>query len=124
MTAIDFAAFFDELALVSGETIRPFFRSALSVENKSGSGGFDPVTAADRAAEAGLRALINKTFPAPRIRCGGFSADPPEAPRAGPTRAAEPVYGMMHQPFIREQFSGDGSGSRYRGPAGERVLQT
>ena len=29
MTAIDFAAFVDELAAVSGETIRPFFRSAL-----------------------------------------------------------------------------------------------
>ena len=55
MTAIDFAAFVDELAAVSGETIRPFFRSALGVENKSCSGGFDPVTAADRAAEAAMR---------------------------------------------------------------------
>ena len=44
MTAIDFAAFVDELATVSGETIRPFFRSALGVENKSHTGGFDPVT--------------------------------------------------------------------------------
>ena len=42
MTAIDFAAFVDELADVSGETIRPFFRSALGVENKSHGGGFDP----------------------------------------------------------------------------------
>ena len=33
MTAIDFAAFVDELAAVSGETIRPFFRSALGGEN-------------------------------------------------------------------------------------------
>ena len=29
MTAIDFAAFVDELATVSGETIRPFFRTTL-----------------------------------------------------------------------------------------------
>ncbi len=43
MTAIDFAAFVEELATVWGETIRPFFRSALGVENKSQSGGFDPV---------------------------------------------------------------------------------
>ncbi len=33
MTAIDFAAFVDELATVSGETIRPFFRSALGGES-------------------------------------------------------------------------------------------
>ena len=32
MTAIDFAAFVDELATVSGETIRPFFRSALAAK--------------------------------------------------------------------------------------------
>jgi histidinol-phosphatase len=147
MTAIDFAAFVDELALVSGETIRPFFRSALSVENKSASGGFDPVTAADRAAEAAMRALIKKTFPAHGIVGEEFPADQPDAeyvwildPIDGTksficgmpvwgtlialTRNGEPIYGMMHQPFIREQFFGDGSGSRYRGPAGARVLQT
>jgi myo-inositol-1(or 4)-monophosphatase len=147
MTAIDFAAFVDELALVSGETIRPFFRSALSVENKSVSGGFDPVTAADRAAEAAMRALIKKTFPAHGIVGEEFPADQPGAeyvwildpidgtksficglPAWGTlialTRHGEPIYGVMHQPFTREQFSGDGSGSRYRGPAGDRVLQT
>ena len=147
MTAIDFAAFVDELALVSGETIRPFFRSALSVENKSISGGFDPVTAADRAAEGAMRALIKKTFPAHGIVGEEFPADQPDAeyvwildpidgtksficgmPAWGTlialTRYGDPVYGMMHQPFTREQFSGDGSGSRYRGPAGDRVLQT
>ena len=42
MTAIDFAAFVDELAAVSGEALRPFFRTTLGVENKSISGGFDP----------------------------------------------------------------------------------
>src|SRR5437868_261136 len=64
MTAIDFAAFVDELADVSGETILPFFRTVLSVQNKSGLGSFDPVTAADRAAEAVMRALIRRHFPA------------------------------------------------------------
>ena len=66
MTAIDFAAFVDQLAAVSGETIRPFFRTALGVENKSRSGGFDPVTAADRAAEAAMRALIKQDIPRAR----------------------------------------------------------
>ena len=147
MTAIDFAAFVDELALVSGETIRPFFRSALSIENKSRSGGFDPVTAADRAAEAAMRALIKRTFPAHGIVGEEFPSEQPNAeyvwildpidgtksficglPAWGTlialTRHGEPIYGVMHQPFTREQFSGDGSGARYRGPAGDRILQT
>jgi len=146
MTAIDFAAFVDELATVSGETIRPFFRSALGIENKSASGGFDPVTAADRAAEAAMRALIKRTFPEHGVIGEEFGADRPDAeyvwvldpidgtksficglPAWGTlialTRRGEPIYGMMHQPFTREQFSGDGSGARYRGPAGNRTLR-
>src|SRR4029077_709884 len=79
MTAIDFVAFVDELAAVSGETIRPFFRSALGVENKSRSGGFDPVTAADRAAEAAMRALIKRTFPEHGVIGEEFGADRPDA---------------------------------------------
>jgi myo-inositol-1(or 4)-monophosphatase len=146
MTAIDFAAFVDELAAVSGETIRPFFRSALGVENKSRSGGFDPVTAADRAAEAAMRALINRTFPEHGVVGEELGADRPDAeyvwvldpidgtksficglPAWGTlialTRGGVPIYGMMHQPFTREHFSGDGHGARYRGPAGDRALQ-
>jgi myo-inositol-1(or 4)-monophosphatase len=146
MTAIDFAAFVDELAAVSGETIRPFFRSALSVENKSRSGGFDPVTAADRAAETAMRALIKRTFPEHGVVGEELGADRPDAeyvwvldpidgtksficglPAWGTlialTRGGVPIYGMMHQPFTREHFSGDGRGASYRGPAGDRALQ-
>ena len=146
MTAIDFAAFVDELATVSGETIRPFFRSALGVENKSRSGGFDPVTAADRAAEAAMRALIKRNFPEHGIIGEEFDADHGDAeyvwvldpidgtksficgmPAWGTlialTRRGEPIYGMMHQPFTREHFTGDGKGAHYRGPAGARALR-
>ena len=146
MTAIDFAAFVDELAAVSGETIRPFFRSALGVENKSRSGGFDPVTAADRAAEAAMRALIKRNFPEHGVVGEELGADRPDAeyvwvldpidgtksficglPAWGTlialTRRGVPIYGMMHQPFTREHFSGDGRGASYRGPAGDRALQ-
>src|SRR5205085_10429139 len=63
MKPIDFSAFVDELAAVSGETILPFFRTALSVENKGPQDAFDPVTAADRAAEMAMRALIRQSFP-------------------------------------------------------------
>jgi myo-inositol-1(or 4)-monophosphatase len=146
MTAIDFAAFVDELAAVSGETIRPFFRSALGVENKSVSGGFDPVTAADRAAEAAMRTLIKRTFPEHGVAGAEFGAerldaeyvwilDPIDGTKSficglpawgtliGLTRRGEPSYGLMHQPFTREHFSGDGRGARYRGPAGDRDLR-
>jgi myo-inositol-1(or 4)-monophosphatase len=151
MTAIDFAAFVDELANVSGETIRPFFRSALGgeslgLENKSHSGGFDPVTAADRAAEAAMRALIKRTFPEHGVVGEEFGADNADAeyvwvldPIDGTksficgmpvwgtlialTRRGEPIYGMMHQPFTREHFAGDCSAANYRGPAGGRALR-
>jgi myo-inositol-1(or 4)-monophosphatase len=146
MTAIDFAVFVDRLASVSGETIRPFFRTALGVENKSIAGGFDPVTAADRAAEAAMRTLIKKTFPAHGIIGEELGAERADAeyvwvldpidgtksficglPAWGTlialTRRGEPIYGMMHQPFTREHFTGDGSAARYRGPAGDRALR-
>src|SRR4029077_5653135 len=38
------------------------------------------------------------------------------------THRGTPVLGMMHQPFVREWFSGDGAAAQYRGPAGERSL--
>ncbi len=144
MTAIDFAAFVDELASVSGETILPFFRTSLGVEHKGG-GGFDPVTAADRAAEAAMRALITKNFPEHGIIGEELGNERPDAeyvwvldPIDGTksfiagmlawgtlialTRFGEAVFGMMHQPFTRERFTGDGEAAHYRGPAGDRDL--
>lgn len=146
MTAIDFAAFVDRLATVSGEAILPFFRTSLGVENKGGPGTFDPVTAADRAAETAMRALIREHFPGHGIVGEEFGSDRGDAeyvwlldpidgtksficglPAWGTlialTRGGEPVYGMMHQPFTRERFTGDGAVARYRGPAGERALR-
>jgi myo-inositol-1(or 4)-monophosphatase len=145
MTAIDFSTFVDRLAGASGDTILPFFRTALTVENKK-TGGFDPVTAADRAAEDAMRALIRKTFPAHGIlgeEYGGehtdaeyvWVLDPIDGTKSfiagmvawgtliGLMRFGEPVFGMMHQPFTRERFSGDGGGAQYRGPAGNRALR-
>ena len=148
MTAIDFVAFVDQLAAVSGETILPFFRTALGVENKSLSGGFDPVTAADRAAEAAMRAL-DQPGRSPNTASSARNS-PPNVPEAeyvwvldpidgtksficgmpawgtliALTRRGEPIYGLMHQPFTREHFAGDGSAARYRGPAGDRALRT
>jgi len=43
VTVIDFTAFIGRLATSSGETILPFFRTSLGIDNKSAS-DFDPVT--------------------------------------------------------------------------------
>jgi myo-inositol-1(or 4)-monophosphatase len=145
MTAVDFAAFVDQLATASGDAILPFFRTSLGVEDKGSAAGFDPVTAADRAAENAMRALIKRNFPAHGIVGEEYGNERVDAeyvwvldpidgtksfitgmPAWGSlialTRNGEPVYGMMHQPFIRERFAGDGGAAQYRGPAGERAL--
>jgi myo-inositol-1(or 4)-monophosphatase len=79
MTAVDFAAFVDELADAAGDAILPFFRTSLAVEDKSRGGRFDPVTAADRAAEGAMRALIRRTFPEHGIIGEEFGAERTEA---------------------------------------------
>jgi myo-inositol-1(or 4)-monophosphatase len=137
MAAVDFGAFIDELATVSGDAIRPFFRTSLGVEDKSRGGAFDPVTAADRAAEAAMRAMIRRQFPAHGVVAefvwvldpidgtkSFISGMPAWGTLIALTRAGRPVYGMVHQPFIAERFAGDGAAASYRGPAGDRALLT
>ncbi|MFY9600456.1 MAG: inositol monophosphatase family protein, partial [Pseudolabrys sp.] len=144
MTAIDFSSFVDQLATASGDTILPFFRTALAIENKKAD-GFDPVTAADRAAEQTMRALIRKQFPDHGILGEEYGAehtdaeyvwvlDPIDGTKSfisgmlawgtliGLMRFGEPVFGMMNQPFTRERFFGDGGAARYRGPTGKSDL--
>lgn len=144
MTAIDFTSFVDKLAAASGDTILPFFRTALAVENKLAR-GFDPVTAADRAAEDAMRSMIRESFPEHGILGEEYGSehtdaeyvwvlDPIDGTKSfisgmvawgtliGLMRFGEPVYGMMHQPFTRERFTGDSGAAHYRGPAGTRDL--
>ncbi|MGO9742986.1 MAG: histidinol-phosphatase [Roseiarcus sp.] len=137
MTAVDFAAFVDRLAQVSAEVILPFFRSAIGAEDKSRGGAFDPVTEADRGAEAAMRRLIAQTFPAHGVIGEEYGAervdaeyvwvlDPIDGTKSfisglptwgtliGLTHRGRPVYGMMSQPFTRERYSGDGKRSKLR----------
>ncbi|WP_412773354.1 histidinol-phosphatase [Nitrobacter sp.] len=146
MTVIDFTAFIDRLATASGETILPFFRtSLLDIENKGGGHGFDPVTKADRAAEAVMRRMIKASFPQHGIIGEEFGSQNEDAeyiwmldpidgtksfiagfPVWGTLIAllhrGLPVYGMMHQPYIGERFSGDNRSASYRGPSSGRNL--
>ncbi len=94
-----------------------------------------------------MRALIRQNFPAHGVIGEEFGPDKPDAAYVwvldpidgtksfisgmpvwgtliGLLKDGAPVYGMMHQPFINERFTGDGASARYRGPAGERRLHT
>ena len=131
----------------SGRAILPFFRTSLGIDDKGRGGRFDPVTAADRAAETAMRALIKQHFPEHGIVGEEYGSERSDAeyvwvldpidgtksfisgmPAWGTlialTRFGEPVFGMMHQPFTGERFFGDGGSSTYRGPGGERKLMT
>ena len=146
MTVIDFTAFIGRLATASGETILPFFRTSLGIDNKStGNKEFDPVTEADRAAEAVMRRLIKASFPQHGIVGEEFGNEREDAdyvwvldpidgtksfisgfPIWGTLIAllhqGAPVFGMMHQPFIGERFSGDSGSAHYQGPSNQRKL--
>lgn len=125
---MDFAA---DLAQAAGNASLPYFRSAPAVEDKGGR-HFDPVTAADKAAERAMRDLILAKYPEHGIlgeeedRVAGSSPltwvlDPIDGTRAFITGlplwgtlialndGQRPVIGIMDQPFTRERFSGDGS---------------
>jgi myo-inositol-1(or 4)-monophosphatase len=145
MSAVDFVAIVQELANASGEAVLPFFRTTLGVENKAIK-WYDPVTAADRAAEQAMRTLIREKFPEHGIVGEEFGSERADAeyvwvldpidgtksficgmPAWGTlialTRSGKPVFGMMHQPFTRERFTGDGAAARYSGPTGKRDLR-
>jgi myo-inositol-1(or 4)-monophosphatase len=153
MKPVDFGDFIDELATASGDAIMPFFRSAIGADDKSQGGIFDPVTEADRAAESVMRGLIRAAFPSHGIVGEEFGAERENAeyvwvldpidgtksfisglPVWGTLIAlqhrGQPCYGLMHQPFTRERFSGDGQAAHWRGPGlrgagpGERRLRT
>ncbi|WP_036281653.1 histidinol-phosphatase [Methylocystis sp. ATCC 49242] len=140
MTAVDFEKFVEHLADVSGEAIVPFFRTSISADDKAHGGAFDPVTEADRAAELAMRRLIQTTFPSHGIIGEEFGStdedaeyvwvlDPIDGTKSficgfptwgtliGLSHRGRPCYGLMHQPFTRERFHGDGEAAFWRGPA-------
>ena len=146
MAVIDFSQFVNELATLSGQAILPFFRTTLLADDKSKGGVFDPVTEADRAGEAAMRHLIKRAFPTHGIVGEEFGSedaereyvwvlDPIDGTKAfmaglplwgtliGLLRDGVPVYGLMHQPFTGERFSGDGAGAAYNGRQGDRTLE-
>jgi len=141
----DLDSFVLELNRASAEVILPLFRADHGLEDKGGAKGFDPVTAADRGAEAAIRKLIAERFPDHGVVGEEYGRDREDAefvwvldPVDG-TRAfiaglpvwttlislrheGAPTLGSIGQPYIGEVFIGHAGGSRLVSRGGERPL--
>jgi histidinol phosphatase-like enzyme (inositol monophosphatase family) len=125
------------LADISGAAILPYFRKRLIIKNKAQQSGFDPVTAADRAAERAIRKAVLQRFPSHGVvgeefgvRAGegrySWLIDPIDGTRAfvtgsplwgtliGLLDGATPILGLMNQPFTGERFWSDGRSTHWR----------
>jgi inositol-phosphate phosphatase/L-galactose 1-phosphate phosphatase/histidinol-phosphatase len=114
------------LADRAGEVIRPFFRSGLGADDKPDG---SPVTAADRAAEEAMRALLAESVPdhgvlgeeLPATRAGAelvWILDPIDGTRAflagkplfvtliALAHRGRPILGVIDQPVTRERWIG------------------
>ena len=90
-----------EAADAAGAAIRPYFRQKLAADTKADA---SPVTAADRAAEQAMRAVLSRHFPGHGILGEEYGLDQPDAryrwvldPIDG-TRAfitGRPIFGML-----------------------------
>jgi myo-inositol-1(or 4)-monophosphatase len=144
----DFLEFAYRTARAAGEAILPHFRVALDVEDKGGARGYDPVTVADRAAEAVIRAEIARVHPDHGIRGEehgwqkGTSTytwviDPIDGTRSfilGQMHWAtlialhdgeRVVAGVAHQPYVGESFVATAGGrAEWRRAGVHRVLRT
>jgi histidinol phosphatase-like enzyme (inositol monophosphatase family) len=138
--------FLVELNQASAAVIAPLFRADHGVEDKGHPGWFDPVTAADKGAEAAIRKLIAERYPEHGIIGEEYGEDRPDAefvwvldPVDG-TRAfiaglpvwttlialrhnGRPVLGSIGQPYIGELFIGHAGGSRLLSRDGSRPLK-
>lgn len=148
MAKIDSAtlAFANRLADAAGAVIRPFFRQLVEVTDK-GSHGFDPVTEADREAEAVMREMIRRERPHDAILGEehglepGTSGliwvlDPIDGTRAFITgqplwgtlialeAQGERLLGIIDQPVLRERFVGYEGRSELHSASGVASLRT
>ena len=142
-----FEGFAIELAQAAGASILPLFRSGLEADDKGGPDrGYDPVTAADKGAEAAMRAAIAARYPDHGVIGEEQGEDRPDAefvwvldPVDG-TRAfvaglplwttlialrwrGAPVVGCIGQSYLDEVYVGTRLGSRLlQGGAGVTLM--
>lgn len=142
----EYEAFAVELARVAAAVTLPFFRGDYAQEDKGGAGGFDPVTQADREAEAAIRRLIAERYPDHGVIGEEYGEDRPDAdhvwvldPIDG-TRAfisglplwttlvalragGRPQVGVIAQPYLDEIFLGGPSGAVLIGRGQTRAIR-
>lgn len=139
-------AFAHRLADAAGAVIRPYFRQRLEIIDK-GKAAFDPVTIADREAEAAMRALIRNERPNDGVLGEEYGVEPSHCPRRwvldpiDGTRAfitgrptwgtlialeddGRRVLGIIDQPVLRERFIAYGNRAEFHSPAGAIALRT
>jgi inositol-phosphate phosphatase/L-galactose 1-phosphate phosphatase/histidinol-phosphatase len=133
-----YLALANELADAAGAAIRPYFRTALAVDDKA---DLSPVTAADRAAEQAMRRLIAARFPDHGIIGEEYGREREDAelvwvldpidgtksfisgvPLFGTlialARHGKPILGVIDQPISRERWIGaQGRESTHNGKA-------
>src|SRR5262252_6537258 len=144
----EFLEFARRTAEAAGKAIVPHFRTALRVTDKGAARNFDPVTVADRGAEAVIRARIERAYPDHGIRGEELGwrkgasrytwvIDPIDGTRSfilGQLHWAtlialndgkEVVAGIAHQPYVGESFLACRGGSaEWRRGTGRRTLRT
>lgn len=127
------------------ETLRHFRAPDLTAETKAAH--FDPVTEADRAAEAAMRAILAERRPddailgeeeGPKTGTTGLTwvLDPIDGTRGyisgtpvwgtliALSDADGPRLGLIDQPYIGERFMGGAGRAEWTGPLGTRPLKT
>ena len=136
------------LADISARAILPYFRKPLTIANKAGPSAFDPVTAADRAAERAIRKAVQVRFPDHGIVGEEYGTvagkgryrwliDPIDGTRAfiigsplwgtliGLMDGPRPVLGLMNQPFTGERYWSGERQSYFRHSSGiEQTIHT
>jgi len=142
----DLDSFLIELNAASSAAILPLYRADHGLEDKGGPLGFDPVTAADKGAEAAIRQLISARYPDHGVIGEEYGEDRPDAefvwvldPVDG-TRAfiaglplwctliglrheGAPVLGSIGQPYLDELYIGHAGGSRLLARGASRPLK-
>ncbi|MFP5295885.1 MAG: inositol monophosphatase family protein, partial [Alphaproteobacteria bacterium] len=75
----EYELFAVELAREAARVSLPYFRNPCEQTDKGGAAGFDPVTQADREAEAAIRRLIEARYPGHGVIGEEYGEDRPDA---------------------------------------------
>ena len=120
-------SFAQALADKSGPTVLKYFRKPVSIENKAGTGDFDPVTKADRAAERLISQALTAAYPDHGLNGEEYGrrneasryqwvVDPIDGTRAfimgspmwgtliGLLDSGTPILGVLDMPFTAERL--------------------